>query len=373
MNPETRDDILLKLSSMSETINEMKSSLVSMKINEQLYLKSNGKIQPGIASKLSYDANGLIVKGEQLQQSDIPSLPVNKIIGLQQILDEKVTMDEINKRINELKSGMNELSKAVYTGIKVNYNENGQIVSSSGLIQDDIPSLPLEKIIGLRERLELLETYHPTSDVKTDESKPSSSNNQPSKSVLSMDDIPGELMVRINTIEGALVSLVSQTSFNAMNKIVEDKLDANPSPITSGIFTKVKVDSKGLVTDGSLITINDLPELTISNITNLREILAKKVDQSEFMALNDTVSSLVNSMSRIGEVANMRINLETKAEDADLQVLKTRVDKIEKLFSEVISKIPSELILQQVEGISSEISTISGRLSVLESRLGLTP
>ncbi len=373
MNQEKIVELEEQVKSMEQEISNLKAMVASSSIDKQNTLKSNPKIQPGVASKVAFDANGLILKGEQLQPSDIPSLQINKIIGLQQALDNKTSSSEVTQMIDSLKQNINKSSRAaVSTGIKVNYDENGRIISSSGLIQDDIPTLSLDKITGLKERLDLLERYH--QDVISDNDKQPvshSDNSALSNRTMTIDDIPNELIVRLNEIESKLTDLVSSTSFNAVAKSVEDKLDANTAPISAGTFTKVKVDSKGLITEGSSLTTKDLPELNINDINNLRETLSKKIDDTIFFELSNNVSTLISSMNRIGEVVKIRESIETKASDADLKTLTMRVDKLERLFSEIISKIPGELILSQLDSLSTEISNISGRLSVLETRLNI--
>lgn len=372
MNTETLEKQLV---AMTNDIADLKSAIASLKIDHHMMIRSNPKIQPGVASKVAYDSNGLVLKGSQLEQSDVPSLQINKIIGLQQALDDKMSSKDVREMI---KSNINKqkTSKAIATGIKINYDENGQVVSSSGLIQDDIPNLSLDKIIGLKERLDLLDTYH--QNVSSNDNSPStiSAHNDDTRSTqnireLSMNQIPHELISKLNLIENKIPDLVSQRTFNATVKTLDGKLNANTTPVATGTYTKVKVDENGLVTEGSSLTINDLPELSINDISSLRETLAKKIDDRQFIELSNTVSTLVSSMNRIGEVTGIRSVIESKASDADLKELAIKVTKIERLFSEIIAKIPSELILTQVDLLSKELSNISGRLSVIENKLNI--
>lgn len=372
MNTETLEKQLV---AMTNDIADLKSAIASLKIDHHMMIRSNPKIQPGVASKVAYDSNGLVLKGSQLEQSDVPSLQINKIIGLQQALDDKMSSKDVREMI---KSNINKqkTSKAIATGIKINYDENGQVVSSSGLIQDDIPNLSLDKIIGLKERLDLLDTYH--QNVSSNDNSPStiSAHNDDTRSTqnireLSMNQIPHELISKLNLIENKIPDLVSQRTFNATVKTLDGKLNANTTPVATGTYTKVKVDENGLVTEGSSLTINDLPELSINDISSLRETLAKKIDDRQFIELSNTVSTLVSSMNRIGEVTGIRSVIESKASDADIKELAIKVTKIERLFSEIIAKIPSELILTQVDLLSKELSNISGRLSVIENKLNI--
>ena len=60
---------------------------VEQKANEAVV--ANNAITAGTATKITYDAKGLVTKGENLAASDIPTLGISKIDGLQDALDSK--------------------------------------------------------------------------------------------------------------------------------------------------------------------------------------------------------------------------------------------------------------------------------------------
>jgi hypothetical protein len=71
-----------------------------------------------------------------------------------------------------------------------------------------------------------------------------------------------------------------KANYDAFQNGLGNKIDKN-ADITPGTYAKVTVDAKGLVTGGTPLTAEDVPEIPVSKITGLEEILdALVVDPS---------------------------------------------------------------------------------------------
>lgn len=386
MNTELIISLQNKIEELSSAIDIMGKTVNALKINDQRRLTSNTPIPPGIACKVAYDSNGLITRGTSLEVSDIPQLDIDKIINLKKHLDDKASLKDFEKfksAITEMiKPAVNKLSQIAGTGIKVNYNSDGRIVSSSDLLPSDIPVLPISKIEGLSDIISHLSIQKISENAE--DSIPNIKVN-PGTYVkvsidkygrvitgekLGMNDIPSELISKLNVIESKFVDIPSQQTIVAIQKNLVEKLDGN-LPIIPGTFTKVKVDSKGLVTFGDKLNIRDLPKLTISDITGLEKVIRDKADYKDFLSLSDTVSSLVNSLSAIGEISGIKNELHSKAKDEDVKKLSSSVSQIKHTLDSLVNRMPSDIISDQLTQIQNEVSMLSGKISAIENHLGI--
>ena len=101
-------------------------------------LSKNNAVTPGTAIKISWDAKGLVTGGGLLTASDIPTLQISKISGLQTTLDGYMF-------------GNPTITAGV--GTKITYDEKGLVIRSSNLEASDIPDLDISKITGLESAL----------------------------------------------------------------------------------------------------------------------------------------------------------------------------------------------------------------------------
>ena len=65
------------------------TAIAGVKTTAEAAVKANTAITEGTATKITYDAKGLVTKGENLTVSDIPTLGISKIDGLQDALNSK--------------------------------------------------------------------------------------------------------------------------------------------------------------------------------------------------------------------------------------------------------------------------------------------
>jgi hypothetical protein len=73
---------------------------------------------------------------------------------------------------------------------------------------------------------------------------------------------------------------------------IQDKLSANKL-ITSGTSATVSYDSKGLIIGSDKLKAEDIPEISIDQIKDLRHVLGSKVDNSDFAR---TIENIKNNM-----------------------------------------------------------------------------
>lgn len=378
MNPEEIIYIKNKIATLGESIGDIQKLISGLKIDRQMLVSSNTPIAPGIACRLTFDSKGLILKGENLRIEDIPELPLEKITGLIRILGNKLEADSVNTiKSKDTNAIRNKIQAG--TGLRINYDEDGLIVSSSDvLLLSDIPDLPMEKITGLVDKLLFLESQ--ISNISNEEiiektitpgTFPkvtfSSDGKVVSGSKLTIDDIPMDLITKMNTIESRIPLLASQQTVEGLIENVKGKLNSN-ALITPGVYTKVTVDDKGLITLGDVISIKDLPEIQINNITNLESTLRKKADQKDLIELMNTVAS-ISSNNGSNEFTKLQNELVSKASDQDLKNTINRVDNIQRLVDTLVEKLPSEYIVEQLKQIQEALSTLSGRVASLEQQI----
>lgn len=382
MNPETIVDLQNRINTVEQDVQDALKILKGLKIDNQMKLTANVKIPPGISCKVAYDSNGLIIKGDKLLTSDIPVIQIDGVEGLRNLLDEKISKRDLDKlqMHSSGSSSDNKPGNIIGTGTKINYDENGRVVSSAELTEEDIPLISIDRIKHLNEELDIIKNIITPSEIQKEHRKIDpgtfpkitydSDGRVLSGSKLSIDDIPMELITKVNQIEGKIPGLASQMTVDSISKALRDKIDGNPK-IAPGTYTKITVDSKGLITSGSRIDIRDLPEISISDITDLSIALRKKADKDDLIGLNDTVSQIVASLNKIGDITGIQNNLKRKAEDSDVKDIQSKITSLQKLMDTLSTKIPNELIMEQLQQIQNELSTISGRVFVLEKKIGM--
>lgn len=91
----------------------------------------NNTITAGTKTKITYDSKGLVTAGADLEATDIPTLEISKITGLQTALDDKLDKN------NAITAG---------TKTKITYDAKGLVTAGADLIESDIPTLSPSKI-----------------------------------------------------------------------------------------------------------------------------------------------------------------------------------------------------------------------------------
>lgn len=78
-----------KMKALEKADSDNTTAIAAVKKTADAAVVANKGITAGTATKITYDAKGLVTKGENLAVSDIPALGISKIDGLQDALDSK--------------------------------------------------------------------------------------------------------------------------------------------------------------------------------------------------------------------------------------------------------------------------------------------
>ena len=179
------------------------------------------------------------------------------------------------------------------TGCKVYYDSNGLIMKSSDLEAGDIPSLPMEKVDGLLERLN--KQAEDQKKGKFEEKKiksgtgikisydeygrvTSSTNN------LLQDDIPELPMERIFGLEDTIRNIR-----NELNGILSTRKDRYR--VAPGTYTKITYGDDGRVISGTNISMDDIPMNLINRIIAIESRIGS-------LAAQDTMNSVVRRVDK---------------------------------------------------------------------------
>lgn len=383
MDNNTMAQLMTTVSSLENKVNQLTKEINKLMIDKQQFVPLGKTITPGISPKVAYDSNGMILQGMELDVSDIPQLPITQIIGLKSQLDSIADTADVKKITNDLKKLIvSRSSESVSSATKVNYDANGFIVSGSQLTSDDIPTLPISKIDGLSDIINIINSLSESSNNSrisntTDNITKSgtftkvsvdSSGRVTNGDRLTINDLPIDLINRINQLESKIIDTTPIELFNRMNTAITKKIDSN-TDITPGTYSKLTVDSKGLVVSGDKLTIDDLPNLTMDCIEGLKGELNKTAKYTDIIDLNNSMSQIISSIQSIGDVNQLKTSLHLKADADQVVRLEKEFTQFKKNIAAVEENLPSELILTQLENIASRIDTIEGRLSVLEGKI----
>ena len=376
MNMDTLNELITQLNDLKDQVATINQTVAALKIDAQYWVKSDAKINPGIGCKVAYNKDGIIVNSSALEASDIPTISIDQVANLRKELESNAKAAA--SKLNEI--DMTKVfthTEVIGTACKVNYDKHGMIVDGSSLIEEDIPKLSIDHIDGLPDILDELKNRPINNAISEHTSviKPSTGckisfdqfGHVTNVAKLSLTDIPNELIVHINEIESTLSTMASQKALNNINSIVTKKLDANPQ-IEPGIYTKVMVDSNGLVIGGKKLTVSDLPQLNISDIEGLQLELKNKVGIDKFNSLNDDLNIYMNSISmpRINEAIDKAIK--KCASKFDIDTIQFDVNNLRSSIESISERLPSDMISDEISKVTSAISTLSGRIAVLDKQ-----
>lgn len=369
--------------SLTAKVDQLTKEINGLKIDEQQYVPMNRSISPSIAPKIAFDSNGLVLKGMPLDPSDIPDIQISQVSGLKNILDNIADPADLKKLSADIKSMIIKRSNTPSkSGTKINYDDNGFVVSSSDLSVDDIPTLPMSKIDGLSDIIGIIKSMSDINSVShgtTVENRITKSGTFTKVSIdqngrvingerITSNDLPIDFVNRVNQIESMILNAAPVDVIDKMNKSLLKKVDANAS-ITPGSYTKVDVDDKGLVTGGRELTISDLPELTIDDITGLKKELNLTAKYTDIADLNDAISHITSNLHTIGDINQLKTSVKLKADADQVGRIEKELASVKEIVTTMQELIPVEFILTELKSIDEKISTIEGKIAVLENKI----
>lgn len=374
MNPNQLDGLVDRIDKIEDTLEKVNKLFAAFNIDKQQFVTTN-RIQPGVGTKIAFDGDGLVKSSEDLSPQDIPALEIEKINGLKDAIDNKVDKNEIDN-IQRSIDDVYHHTDTVKTGSKVNVDSHGFVNEVSDLLPEDIPQLSIDKIDGLQDELNQLKSIgggaasvndlyeiQPGTGCKVDyDKKGRITGSQP----LSMNDIPNALIEKVNEVESSVSERARQSTVTELSKSINNKLDKN-KPIKPGTYTKVSVDKNGLVTGNDELTKSDLPQLGINDITDLRDTLNDKAAVNLVEELNERIEEVRNeiSSSKSNEDNQSRVGIER------VHKLELKVSSLENTMNNILMKIPGDTILRQLESITWEVNSLSGRIAVIEKKLDI--
>ena len=303
-------------------------------------------VTAGTYTKLTVDVYGRVTSGATLSATDIPTLPISKITGLQTALDGKLDKTTFNDLFEKVSLGNGEYAiKAKYGFYSVggvsalgNGNVSGSGGGGSYGLMKAWPSADpgtnttdaLAANLGydLHTRVKSLEggsalsvtttgtgnavtaiaksgtaitvtkgatfltSHQSLADYlkKTDAAtlyQPKGTyltKHQDISHLLSKTDADAKFALRTITISAG-------TGLTGGGNLTANRtLSLATSGVTAGTYTKVTVDTYGRVTSGATLSATDIPTLPISKITGLQTALDGKLDKTTFNDLFEKVS-----------------------------------------------------------------------------------
>ncbi len=378
MSPEVIIAIQSSITKLQEGYDELKSLIAAAGIDAKLHLRANEPIAPGTGCKVAWDANGLILGSEPLAPADIPNIGVSKVTGLDELLQSLASKNEL-KKLAVSRKDFFAFGSVRGTATKVNYDDTGRIVSSADLLPEDIPVLPIDHIEGLQATLDMIKKSMPvTVEARSDiQSSPGTYTkltiNERGQVVggdnLTTEDLPSDFVSRMKAVERMLPTLATIISVNELTEMMSTKVEALPTPVKPGTYTKVVVNSSGQVTKGDQLSREDLPRLNVTDILGMDRVLNDKADRSELTEMRNIVASLVSAADKVPEISKINSSLAKKAEASDVRTLREEISKVTSKVDQLLNGVSMDQLLQQLNTIVSDLSTISGRIGILEQKI----
>ena len=314
-------------------IDDLKKKVAKLELENSLALKKNSTIKAGVGAKVSYNKDGLVIDALDLDPSDIPTLSITKIDGLLEMINE------LDQKINNISNQKNipYVIKAG-TGTKINYNSNGQIISSTSLKADDIPELPISKIKGLKEQLELKPTEITIKEIEKSKK-------------ITENDLPKTIFQRLNNLEELINSKADQSLVNEIKLSINKKVDPIIN-ISDGEYTKIKIDDNKVI-EGNILREADIPDLSIDKIKGLQRILNKLATESSVTELRQLITLLSKTYSSQMDI--MRNEMQMKVNFSDFTILENAVMHNDELVQEVLNQYPAEDLQNQIIEIKDKL------------------
>ncbi len=351
MTPSELVQLQINVERLQNNVMQLDRELRGMRIDYQTTVLKDKSLIPSTSSKVAFNSDGLIVAKYPLTPSDIPDLPISKIVGLHESL---IQLENTNKAPIETRL----VDASSTTGFKITYDEYGKVLSSSESLElNDLPDIPIEKVRGLSEALSSYLSY------ERQPPEPVIIKEVVTHAPITMENLPREFLNQINVMMTVIPTMASKESLEGIRHEVNNKVSKN-TPIVPGEYSVVSVDSSGLVTKGSKLTIRDLPILRISDIHELDSRLANKANQSDLVNLINDVSAFMLSINNL-DLGNLITTVASKADKSELDSLHFNTPPV------AVDEPKLEQFVEELQLIKSRISAIDGILTVIQQKLNL--
>lgn len=314
-------------------IDDLKKKVAKLELENANSLKKNSTIKAGVGAKINYNKDGLVINTLDLEPADIPTLSITKINGLVDMINE------LDQKINNL-SNQKNIPYVIKpgTGTKINYNSSGQVISSTSLQVSDIPELPIEKIKGLKEYLELKPTEITVREVEKSKK-------------ITENDLPKTIFKRLDNIEELINLKADKLDLDNIKKVINKEVD-QAIDISDGEYTKIKIDNNKIV-EGNILREIDIPELSIEKIKGLQRSLGKLATESSVTELRQLITLL--SKTYASQMDMIRNEMQLKVNFSDFTILENAVMHNDELVQEVLNQYPIEDLRNQIIEIKDKL------------------
>lgn len=233
-----------KVKALEEADAANATAIAGVKTTAEAAVKANDAITAGTATKITYDAKGLVTRGESLTVDDLPELPQSKIAGLGDALNAK--------QDNLVFDGNYSASNKVATVATVNTARDNLIHTLGG--DDGVTDIDTEN----SDTIHGAKIY---AKARADAAEAAAKQDTKDKT--------DKLAERITAVEGAIGSTGSVS--DAIKTAKEEAIAAAKTETTSQV-SQAKIDILG--TENYAHTVKDAYELAESK-TTMAEVEAK--------------------------------------------------------------------------------------------------
>lgn len=297
------------------------------------------ELTPGTAMKVSYDKNGLITGSATVEADDIPELPIAKVEGLQDVLDSKMAIPET--------------TLTTKTGTKVTVDENGLVTGFGTLEISDLPTIAMSNVTGLQSTLDKV-----NEDIAGKLSIPATKLTKlvgtkvtvdESGLVTKVEDVPATTMADVTGLTDAINGINS--SIDSINTALESKLNKPETELTVTSGYKTTVDANGLVTALTGIDVADVPEIPQSKVTGLEAkfletdtVIGGKVSKpSEALTTLTGVKATVTADGLVTGFGDLTADDIPEISTAKVTGLDTRLSDIDTALGKKVGKLLTPL------------------------------
>jgi phage-related tail fiber protein len=222
--------------------NTLQANIDSLTASDVGAVAANTSITAGTATKITYDAKGLVTAGASLAATDIPNLSAAKITsGTMASARMPAFSGDATSVAGATALTLANSGVTAGTYPKVTVDAKGRVTAGASLDAADIPSLDAAKI---------------TSGTMASARLPSGST-----------AASGIIQLTDSTSSTSTTTAATPNSVKTAFDLANGKVASNTA-ITAGTATKITYDAKGLVTAGASLAAADIPSLDAAKITS---------------------------------------------------------------------------------------------------------